>query len=48
MFTCGEINVLIGHRLQQALGMLLCPVIVPFYVWWCTVLTKANLGEVYI
>ena len=34
---CGEIHVFISHRLQQALGVLLCLVVVLFYVWQCTV-----------
>ena len=48
MFSCGEIHVIIGNRLQQVLGILLCQVVVLFYVWWCTMLAKANLGKVYI
>ena len=34
-----------GNRLQQALVVLLCPVVVLFHVLQCTVLTKAKLGK---
>ena len=48
-FTCGEIHVFIGHRLQQTLEVLLCllvyPAIVLFCVWQCAIQTKAKLDD---
>ena len=48
LFSCEQICVLIGHRLQWALGAILCPAVVLFYVWLGTVLTKAELSEVHL
>ena len=48
LFSCGEIHVFIDHRLQQALELLLYLTGVLSYVQWCSVLTKAKLGEVCI
>ena len=46
-FSCGEICLFIGHRKQQDMGVLLCLVVVLFYVWQYKVQTKAKLDEVY-
>ena len=45
---CGESHIFIGYRLEWALGGLLCPVVVVFYVWQCPVLSKAKLCKVYM
>ena len=41
-----ENHAFIGHRLQEALGVHLCAVIVLLYVQQCTVQTMAKLEKV--
>ena len=37
LFSCEDIHVFIGHRLQQVLGPFLCLTVVLFYMWQYTV-----------
>ena len=45
LFSCGEIHVFIGCRLQQEFGV---SSVMLFYVWQCTVLTKVKVAKVNI